>query len=117
MCFVRFGHKDGAFPPGEMSRNGLTGEFEIGVSVYEALERDGKYQILLPRIDGTAPATLGMCFNAAQGLWGMENYPLYEVDGEVVGIGSDGEPLLKNCKVVKRIFKLQEQTEKIDHVF
>ena len=106
ICFVRFGRKDGAFPPSGRSKNCLTGDLEIGVSVYEALERDGKYQILLPRLDGTSPATLGMCFNAAQGLWGMENNPIFEVVGDVVGIGSDGEPLLKNCKVVKRIFEL-----------
>ena len=113
ICFVRFGHKDGAFPPSGHSKNCSTGDLETGVSVYEALERGGKYQILLPRLDGTAPATLGMCFNVAQGLWGMENNPIFEVVGEVVGIGSDGEPLLKNCKVVKRIFELpNDQVER-----
>jgi len=106
VCFVRFGHKEGAFPPYGKSRNALSGAFECGVSVYEALERDGKYQILLPRLDGTAPATLGQCFNVAQGLWGIENHPLFEVDGELAGFGSDGEPLLINCRVVKRIFEL-----------
>lgn len=55
-------------PPSGKSKNNLTGEVERGVSVYEALERNGGYQILLPRMDGTAPATLGQCYNVAQGL-------------------------------------------------
>jgi hypothetical protein len=105
VCYVRFGHGKGALPPSGKSTNCLTGEEEVGVSVYEALERDGKYQILLPKLDGTSPATLGMCFNVAQGLWGMQNHPLYEVDGDVIGEGSDGEPLLTNCRVIKRIFQ------------
>lgn len=104
-CYVRFGHKEGALPLGEQSANCITGTSELGVSAYEAVERNGRYQILLPRLDGTAPATLGMCFNVAQGLWGMENRPLYEVAGDLIGFGSDGEPLLKNCSVVKRIFE------------
>ena len=106
LCFVRFGRKGKALPSSGKSRNALTGEQECGVSVYEAIERDGQYQILLPRLDGTAPATLRQCYNAAQGLWGMENNPLFEVKGDIVGTGSDGEPLLKNCEVVKQIFEL-----------
>ena len=104
LCFVRFGRKDGAFPVGEVSYNKLTGEPELGVSVYEAVERGGQYQLLLPRLDPMTIATIGMCFNTAQGLWGQTEHPLYEVEGDFVGIGSDGEPLLKNCRVVRRIF-------------
>lgn len=103
LCFVRFGGKDGALPPDEHSLNNLTKQRERGVSVYEAIERDGKYQILLPCLDPQAAATLGTCFNVAQGLWGKVNHPLYEVSGDVVGVGSDGEPLLRNCQVVQKI--------------
>lgn len=103
LCYVRFGHKDGAFPLAGQSRNSRTGELESGVSAYEAIERDGSYQILLPALGGTAVATLGMAFNTAQGLWGKENYPIYEVSGTLIGTGSDGEPLLKDCEVIKQI--------------
>lgn len=103
LCFVRFGCSTGACPAGGKSKNSLTGKREKGVSVYEALERDGKYQILLPRVDPTSIATLSMCYNVAQGLWGKVNHPLYEVDGTLVGFGSDGEPLLKDVRTVKRI--------------
>lgn len=104
-CYVRFGKKDSVFPPEERSKNHSTGKLENGVSVYEAIERNGIYQILLPRIDSQTIATLGNCFNVAQGLWGQENYPLWEVDGDLVGEGSDGEPLLKNCRAIKKIFE------------
>jgi len=104
-CFVRFGRKNGVFPLAEDSHNALTGQKEGGVSVYEAVERNGVYHILLPRIDPISIATLGMCFNVAQGLWGQAEYPLYEVVGDLVGFGSDGEPLLRNCRVVCRLFK------------
>lgn len=100
IVYVRFG----ALPEDGKSRNALTGELEAGVSVYEALERDGQYQILLPKMDPQAIATLGNCFNVAQGLWGQEHHPLHLVEGEVVGKGSDGETLLANCRVVRRIF-------------
>ena len=94
----------GALPEDGRSRNALTGELEAGVSVYEALERDGAHQILLPRLRPESVGTLGMCFNTAQGLSGQVNHPLYLVGGELAGTGSDGEPLLKNCKILQRIF-------------
>jgi hypothetical protein len=101
IVYVRFG----GIPENERSRNYLTKEYEAGVSVYEALERDGKYQILLPKLDPVSIATLGNCYNTAQGLWGKENNPLYLIEGDFIGYGSDGEPLLKNCKIIKRIFE------------
>jgi hypothetical protein len=39
LCYVRFGY----IPENGLSVNSLTKEYEIGVSVYEAIERDGKY--------------------------------------------------------------------------
>lgn len=104
LTYVRFGCQEGAFPPDGLSGNFITGEKEKGVSVYEALERDGKYQILLPALDPFTVGTLGQCYNVAQGLWGQENHPLYEISGILIGMGSDGEPLLKDCKVIKQIF-------------
>ena len=104
ICYVRFGRKSEPFPENERSWNVLTQQYEDGVSVYEAIERNGNYQIILPKMDGTTLATLGMCYNVAQGLSGQTDNPLYEVTGDVVGHGYDGEPVLRNCKVVKKIF-------------
>ena len=104
LCYVRFGRKEGPFPPDEKSLNSITDTIEDGVSVYEAIERNGKYQLLLPKIDPISIGTIGMCFNVAQCISGQINRPLYEVTGDIVGMGSDGEPLLKNCRVVRRIF-------------
>lgn len=107
ICYVRFGRKSEPVPRSGKSFNSLEQREEAGVSVYEALCREGdQYQIILPPISSTTVATLGMCLNVAQGLWGLENNPLYEVTGDLVGVGSDGEPLLKNCRVVKPIFHL-----------
>ena len=106
LCYVRFGCAEGPFPANERSLNSLTGELEPGVSVYEALVRDGNYQILLPPLSPTTITTLGMCYNCAQGLHGLENSPIYEVEGDRIGTGSDGEPLLINCRVVRKVFHL-----------
>jgi hypothetical protein len=97
LCYVRFGH----IPETGYSKNHLTGECENGTSVYEALERGGKYQIILPKIESIG--SLGMCFNVSQCISLLKEKPLFEVEGDHIGVGSDGEPLLKNCRVVKEI--------------
>jgi len=87
--FVRFG---------DIPKNGKSkiycGEvfegYEKGVSVYEAIKDGDTIQILLPSLTGSACVTLSFCLER----------PMFEVTGEVVGKGSDGEPLLKNCKAI-----------------
>ena len=44
-----------------------------------------------------------MCFNVSQCISLLKEKPLFEVEGDHIGVGSDGEPLLKNCRVVKEI--------------
>jgi hypothetical protein len=103
IVYVRFG----MMPENDKSFNSLDEFYEEGVSVYEALYRDGKFQILLPIINDTSINTLVNCFNTAQCLSGqIYHYSrLNLVDGEYIGTGSDGEPLLKNCRIIRPIFE------------
>jgi hypothetical protein len=93
LCYIRFGE----LPESEKSKNNLTGEDEIGVSVYQALKFDDIYKILLPSLSGSACVTLSGCLDR----------PMYEVSGIPIGNGSDGEPLLRKCKIVKEIHQLK----------
>ena len=92
--FVRYGD----LPPDGRSKNYLTGGLEVGVSVYEALVRSGRTQIILPKVETPGLVSLS----------GVNERPLYEVMGPVVGRGSDGEPLLSPCRVVRLISQPQE---------
>jgi len=85
--FVRFG----GLPTNGKSTNYSTGKFEKGVSVISASQNliDGSIEL---DIYGSAPSWL----------WVMDR-PLYEVSGKIIGAGSDGEPVLKNAKIVKEI--------------
>lgn len=91
LLFVRFGEFGGA------SKNHLTGETEKGVSVYEAIERNGAIQIILP---------VGFDESALVSLSGCLRKPMQEVAGTVVGTGSDGEPVLSPCMSATRILAI-----------
>lgn len=97
LIYVRFGN----IPENQMSKNYLTVEYENGVSVYEAIERDNNISIILPSLTGSACVTLS----------GVLDRPMYIVDGELCGTGSDGEPLLKNCKIVREIKNINHSSE------
>ena len=91
--FIRFGKipkngKSGIY----CGDSGKVGE-EAGVSVYEAIERDGKHKIIMPTLSYSACVSLSSCIEREA----------YLVKGKVCGIGKDGEPLLKNCKIIKKI--------------
>jgi len=75
LLYVRFGE----IPANGKSKNYLTGEYEKGVSVYEALERDEKISILLPNLTGSACVSLS----------GVLDRPMYIVDGELCGTFSN----------------------------
>jgi len=67
---------------------------EKGVSVYEALQDDnGKINILMPKLTYSACVSLSGCIERKS----------YIITGELVGMGSDAEPLLRNCKLLKEI--------------
>jgi len=78
--------------------NYLMKKSEMGISVYEAIERNGNYMILMPSLTGSACVTLS----------GELDNPMYEVCGQIVGIGSDGEPLLSNCRIIKEIIQVRD---------
>lgn len=81
--FIRFGD----IPKNEKSFNYRDGFHENGVSVYNALfYPDGKYEIL-PENDIQVFGSIS-----------YSGRPAYRVWGDVVGTGSDGEPLLRNVR-------------------
>lgn len=80
-------------PKNGRSKNYLTGKLEAGVSVYEGFIRDNKAFVLLPKATGSA------CVGARV----LTRRPTYQVKGDVVGRGSDGEPVLANCRIVRPI--------------
>jgi hypothetical protein len=82
--YLRFGH----LPPNLLSFNHRDEFFEKGLSVYEACLIDG----LL------VPVTFRMRDEGCEGI--SAGRPCYEIIGDVVGQGSDGEPVLANPEVV-----------------
>lgn len=84
--FLRYGD----IPKGGKSRNFITGELENGVSVYKAEWNPALERYILA--DATHSAT-------ALDLISQGKTPRF-VSGEVIGRGSDGEPLLRSVKIV-----------------
>ena len=95
--YLRFGQ----IPQNERSGiykgdQGKIGE-EQGVSCYRGVVIDDKVYIIMPHI---ASSTY---------YWLIDEYnrgktPLYIIDGDEVGLGSDDEPVLRNVKIIKEIF-------------
>lgn len=87
-CYLRYGK----LPANGHSRNHADNTLESGVSVYEGL-------ILPDKSAKTLPASnQEFC-----GMLTLRDRPLYEVTGTPIGTGSDGEPLLKNAKIVRTV--------------
>lgn len=84
--FVRYGN----LPPGGISKNYLTNTPEIGTSVFNGrLMPDDKLFI-----DPNVSSDYGFLLFSTR--------PIFIVDGEVVGLGSDGEPVIKNPKIIRK---------------
>lgn len=99
-CFIRIGD----IPKTGKSRihrgDELIGE-ESGVSVWEAIELNGKYRILIPNpCSADAMGDIDSTFLRSHYYLSK---PVYEVDGDVIGTGSDGEPLLINLRNIKKL--------------
>ena len=75
---------------------GKIGE-EIGVSCYRGIVIGNKVYIIMPHVASTTYYWLIDEYNRGK-------IPLYIIEGEEVGIGSDDEPLLRNVKIVQEIF-------------
>ena len=95
--YLRF--KD--IPPNEHSGiyndNGEKIGEELGVSCYRGVVIDDKVYIIMPHVASTTYYWLIDEYNRGK-------IPLYIIEGEEVGIGSDDEPLLRNVKIVQEIF-------------
>lgn len=97
--YIRYGE----LPPTGKSRiynraGEIIGE-EVGVSVFEYIEGRG---IIVPDNKDAQDDF----FTLSKSYW----KPAYLVTGDEVGIGRDGEPLLKNVKVVKTIRTAKDMT-------
>jgi hypothetical protein len=100
LCYIRFGK----IPSNNKSKiyrgDALIGE-ENGVSVWECLEYNGTYRLLVPN-----PCNANAMADIDSDLLKSHYYlpkPVFEVEGTVVGIGSDGEPLLGNITMIKKL--------------
>lgn len=105
--YVRFGD----IPSNEKSKI-YHGEEEIGdengVSVYPAFELNGNIVLGL-----TLPITKTTLYTQ-QHLLEYDNRPCYLVSGDYVGKGTDGEPLIKNISVIKKLdnYRIKECEKK-----
>lgn len=94
--FIRFKN----IPHDEISHvydgdNGIIGT-EPGVCVFDCIEKNGVYKIILPSY------TDGPVQDLQHFLWNND-YPIYLVTGNEVGTGTYGEPCLKNIKILHQL--------------
>lgn len=89
--YIRFGEipPDGKSKIRNHTDNTIIGE-ELGVSVFEFIEGRG---IVVPN----TPQARDDFLKLTNSWW----KPQYIVIGEEIGVGSDGEPLLRDVKIVK----------------
>lgn len=106
--YVRFGD----IPSNEKSKI-YRGEEEIGeedgVSVYPAFEVNGNIVLGL-----TLPITKSTLYTQ-QHLLEYENRPCYLVKGDCVGKDADGQPLICNIQIIKKIDNYRVKKEKVDN--
>lgn len=72
--------------------------YEIGVSCYHATKVDDEYHIVLPHV---TKSTIGTLYGLIE--YNYSNDKSYLIEGDLVGYGTDGEPLVKNIKIIKEI--------------
>lgn len=94
-CYIRVGH----IPENERSKNHQTECYENGVSCFRgAIDSNGEcYPIIENHKDISTLCPLDGIFNS-------NDVPVYIIDGNETGFGSDGEPLLLDIFVKKRIY-------------
>jgi hypothetical protein len=80
--YIRFGN----LPEDGRSTNKVTGEKEIGVSVYRAKFYENGYKVEIPWYSQGTYHSIS------------DRRPIYRVWGEVIGAGSDGEPCITVTK-------------------
>lgn len=100
--YIRFGE----IPIDEKSKVFYNGEYiikeEDGVSVFDCEFIDGRLRIILPII--TTSSALYCIEGFVSGyLNGSLNKPIYIVTGDLVGYGSDNEPLIRNVEIIMKL--------------
>lgn len=96
--YIRFGE----IPESEQSKSYGMEPKEAGVSCYECLKIEDKYRILYPPYNNRWDKAAGILSVMLQRF--MNNSTkCYLINGDVVGRGSDNEPVLKNIKVIKEL--------------
>ena len=96
----------GDIPPNEVSGIYRSGEKigeEKGVSVFDAIEIDGKWRIVLPTPLSEKLVNDLCSFEMSLHCKAYSTPKILLVTGDEVGIGSDNEPLLKNVKVIQEL--------------
>lgn len=96
LVYIRFGNlplsgKSTIYRNGEIK----LGE-ELGVSCYRGIIIDDKVYIILPHNGASTAEMLVWQYN-------HHERPLYIVDGDEIGLGTDGEPILDNVKIIKQV--------------
>lgn len=89
--YLRFGDIPASGLSNIWLRDEIIGQ-ELGVSVYDAALMADGWHVILPK-----PITRNV-INTLYGLLAQKK-PVYILSGEEVGIGTDGEPLLKDPRI------------------
>lgn len=102
--YIRFGE----IPENEVSGIYCGGEVKVGeekgVSVYDAVEIDGEWRVVLPNpLLKEVGFDLYNFISNTKHLVETERRPMYLVQGDEVGKGSTNEPLLRNVKIIKEL--------------
>lgn len=99
----------GEIPDSEISKK-YNGEsvidVEKGVSVYNVVKISGIYHIVMPTPlkEGQGITYEQLIQEVTECRYKIENpRRIYLVTGKEVGVGSDGEPVIKNVKIIKDI--------------
>jgi hypothetical protein len=104
--YIRFG----LWSDDERSQNHITGEMEEGVSVYETMWSDEyKRWDVFPSHQGEETLDSQM-----EHLVEYSN-PIFLVKGDEIGEGQDGEPLLRNVVLIKKLTVYDIFASNLDH--
>lgn len=102
--YIRFGE----IPENEVSGIYCGGEVKVGeekgVSVYDAVEIDGEWRVVLPNpLLKEVGFDLYNFISDTKCMVETERRPMYLVQGDEVGKGTTNEPLLRNVKIIKEL--------------
>ena len=101
--YIRFGE----IPENEVSgiyRGEVKVGEEKGVSVYDAVEIDGIWRVVLPNpLLKEVGFDLYNFIQATEYMYETEHKPMYLVQGDEVGKGATNEPLLKNTTIIRTL--------------